>query len=56
MYAVNNAYKYMVAIKPLSQWSFNEFNAALRAYADAWESSTPKQQSAKHFTKVYLKV
>lgn len=56
MYAVNTAYKYMVSIKPLNEWTFHEFNATLRAYADAWESSTPKKATPKHFTKVYLKV
>jgi hypothetical protein len=56
MYAVNNAYKYMVSIKPLNEWTLHEFNATLRAYADAWEASTPKKVTQKHFTKVYLKV
>ena len=55
MNPINQAYKYIVQIKPLNQWSFNELNATLMAYANAWETSTPKQAAPKHFTKVYLK-
>ena len=55
MNPINQAYKYIVQIKPLNQWSFNELNATLMAYANAWETSTPKQATPKHFSKVYLK-
>jgi hypothetical protein len=55
MNPVNQAYKYIIQIKPLSQWSFNELNATLMAYANAWEISAPKKVTPKHFTKVYLK-
>lgn len=55
MNPVNQAYKYIIQIKPLNQWSFNELNATLMAYANAWETSAPKKVTPKHFTKVYLK-
>jgi hypothetical protein len=55
MNPINTAYKYIVETKPLTEWSLNELNAVLRAYADTWESSYVKPQKPSFYTKVYLK-